>query len=124
REWRGFRPGAAARGLSSELRTPLLAVDRVPSAAPRLLADRHPMNPQHRSGFPAPADTMRTPRSEAYATLSANVRGIVAMLAAVATFAVMDLSMKRLVETYPAIQVTARRHIASAASRRNRAARP
>jgi drug/metabolite transporter (DMT)-like permease len=36
----------------------------------------------------------------------ANVRGIVAMLAAVATFAVMDLCMKRLVETYPAIQVT------------------
>lgn len=44
---------------------------------------------------------------------SANIRGIVAMLAAVATFAVMDLCMKRLVETYPAIQVTFLRGLAS-----------
>ncbi|NLG77342.1 MAG: DMT family transporter [Xanthomonadaceae bacterium] len=35
------------------------------------------------------------------------------MLAAVATFAVMDLSMKRLVETYPAIQVTFLRGVTS-----------
>lgn len=42
-----------------------------------------------------------------------NVRGIVAMLAAVATFAVMDLSIKRLVESYPAIQVTFMRGVAS-----------
>jgi drug/metabolite transporter (DMT)-like permease len=41
------------------------------------------------------------------------VRGIGAMLAAVATFAVMDLAMKRLVETYPAIQVTFLRGVTS-----------
>jgi drug/metabolite transporter (DMT)-like permease len=44
---------------------------------------------------------------------SANFRGILAMLAAVATFAVMDVCMKRLVETYPAIQVTFLRGVAS-----------
>lgn len=44
---------------------------------------------------------------------SANVRGIVAMLAAVGMFSVMDLSIKRLVESYPAIQVTFLRGIAS-----------
>jgi drug/metabolite transporter (DMT)-like permease len=35
-----------------------------------------------------------------------NVRGILFMLAAVATFSVMDVTMKRLVETYPPMQVT------------------
>ncbi len=44
---------------------------------------------------------------------SANVRGIVAMLAAIASFSVMDLSIKRLVESYPAIQVTFLRGVAS-----------
>jgi drug/metabolite transporter (DMT)-like permease len=42
-----------------------------------------------------------------------NLRGILCMLAAVATFAVMDLSMKRLAETYPAMQVTFIRGAAS-----------
>jgi drug/metabolite transporter (DMT)-like permease len=42
-----------------------------------------------------------------------NVRGILFMLVAVAVFAVMDLSMKRLAETYPAMQVTFIRGLAS-----------
>ena len=42
-----------------------------------------------------------------------NVQGILAMLAAVASFAVMDACIKRLVESYPAIQVTYLRGIAS-----------
>ncbi|HEY0940576.1 MAG TPA: DMT family transporter [Steroidobacter sp.] len=42
-----------------------------------------------------------------------NVRGILCMLAAVAAFAVMDLSMKLLAETYPAMQVTFIRGLAS-----------
>jgi drug/metabolite transporter (DMT)-like permease len=41
------------------------------------------------------------------------VRGIAAMLSAVATFAIMDFTMKRLVEVYPAIQVTFLRGITS-----------
>lgn len=45
--------------------------------------------------------------------LTTNLRGILCMLAAVATFAVMDLSMKRLAETYPAMQVTFIRGAAS-----------
>ncbi|WP_116810211.1 DMT family transporter [Steroidobacter cummioxidans] len=44
---------------------------------------------------------------------ASNVRGILSMLAAVATFAIMDLSMKRLAETYPAMQVTFIRALAS-----------
>lgn len=44
---------------------------------------------------------------------TSNLRGILAMLAAVATFAVMDVTMKRLVETYPAMQVTFLRGAAS-----------
>lgn len=45
--------------------------------------------------------------------LTNTLRGILCMLAAVATFAVMDLSMKRLAETYPAMQVTFLRGAAS-----------
>jgi drug/metabolite transporter (DMT)-like permease len=45
--------------------------------------------------------------------LTSNLRGILCMLAAVATFAVMDLGMKRLAETYPAMQVTSIRGAAS-----------
>lgn len=37
---------------------------------------------------------------------AANLRGIVAMLAAVTTFSVMDVLLKRLTEDYPAMQVT------------------
>lgn len=44
---------------------------------------------------------------------SSNVLGVVSMLAAVATFAMMDVSIKRLVESYPPIQVTFLRGIAS-----------
>jgi drug/metabolite transporter (DMT)-like permease len=44
---------------------------------------------------------------------STNVQGILTMLAAVASFAVMDACIKRLVETYPAIQVTFLRGVAS-----------
>jgi drug/metabolite transporter (DMT)-like permease len=44
---------------------------------------------------------------------SNNLRGIIAMLAAVTTFAVMDVLMKRLSEDYPAMQVTFLRGIAS-----------
>jgi drug/metabolite transporter (DMT)-like permease len=42
-----------------------------------------------------------------------NLRGILSMLAAVATFAVMDVSMKRLAESYPSMQVTFLRAVAS-----------
>src|SRR5688572_17061558 len=42
-----------------------------------------------------------------------NLRGIFSMLAAVTTFAVMDVLMKRLVEEYPAMQVTFLRGAAS-----------
>jgi drug/metabolite transporter (DMT)-like permease len=42
-----------------------------------------------------------------------NLRGILSMLAAVTTFAVMDVLLKRLVEEYPAIQVTFLRGAAS-----------
>jgi drug/metabolite transporter (DMT)-like permease len=42
-----------------------------------------------------------------------NVRGILFMLAAVATFSVMDVTMKRLVESYPPMQVTFLRGAAS-----------
>lgn len=42
-----------------------------------------------------------------------NLRGILSMLAAVTTFAVMDVLLKRLVEDYPAIQVTFLRGAAS-----------
>jgi len=45
--------------------------------------------------------------------LTNNLRGILCMLAAVATFSVMDVCMKRLAETYPAMQVTFLRGIAS-----------
>jgi drug/metabolite transporter (DMT)-like permease len=44
---------------------------------------------------------------------SANVRGIFTMVAAVATFAVMDVTMKKLVESYPSMQVTFIRGAAS-----------
>jgi drug/metabolite transporter (DMT)-like permease len=37
---------------------------------------------------------------------TSNLQGILAMLAAVASFAVMDVCIKRLVESYPAVQVT------------------
>lgn len=42
-----------------------------------------------------------------------NLRGILSMLAAVSTFAVMDVMLKLLVESYPAIQVTFLRGAAS-----------
>jgi drug/metabolite transporter (DMT)-like permease len=42
-----------------------------------------------------------------------NLRGILSMLAAVTTFAVMDVMMKRLVENYPAMQVTFLRGVAA-----------
>jgi drug/metabolite transporter (DMT)-like permease len=42
-----------------------------------------------------------------------HLRGIVSMLLAVATFSVMDVTMKHLVATYPAMQVTFLRGIAS-----------
>jgi drug/metabolite transporter (DMT)-like permease len=44
---------------------------------------------------------------------SSNVRGIITMIAAVATFAVMDVTMKKLVESYPSMQVTFIRGAAS-----------
>jgi len=44
---------------------------------------------------------------------SSNLRGILSMIMAVATFSVMDVTMKRLVETYPAMQVTFLRAAAS-----------
>jgi len=44
---------------------------------------------------------------------SSNLRGIGAMLLAVATFAMMDVTMKKLVESYPSIQVTFLRGAAS-----------
>ena len=44
---------------------------------------------------------------------SSHVRGLLCMVAAVATFSVMDMTMKRLVETYPAMQVTFLRASAS-----------
>lgn len=44
---------------------------------------------------------------------SQSLRGVLAMLAAAASFAVMDVIMKRLVETYPPMQVTFIRGIAS-----------
>jgi drug/metabolite transporter (DMT)-like permease len=44
---------------------------------------------------------------------SSNVRGIITMVAAVATFAVMDVTMKKLVESYPSMQVTFIRGAAS-----------
>ena len=37
---------------------------------------------------------------------ASNLRGILSMLAAVTTFSVMDVLMKRLVEDFPAMQVT------------------
>lgn len=45
--------------------------------------------------------------------LRTNLRGILYMLAAVATFSVLDLGMKRLAETYPAMQVTFLRALTS-----------
>ncbi len=44
---------------------------------------------------------------------SSRLRGILFMTVAVATFAVMDVTLKRLVETYPAMQVTFLRGAAS-----------
>jgi drug/metabolite transporter (DMT)-like permease len=44
---------------------------------------------------------------------SSNLRGVLLMLAAVAVFAVMDVALKRLVESYSALQVTCLRGIAS-----------
>jgi len=45
--------------------------------------------------------------------VSTNLRGVLLMAAAVAAFAVMDVALKRLVESYPAMQVTCLRGIAS-----------
>jgi drug/metabolite transporter (DMT)-like permease len=45
--------------------------------------------------------------------LTKTVHGIVAMLAAVATFAVMDATMKQLVRTYPPLEVSCLRGLAS-----------
>src|SRR5262245_26326971 len=42
-----------------------------------------------------------------------NLRGVLSMLAAVTAFSVLDVTMKRLVETYPAMQVTFMRGAAS-----------
>jgi drug/metabolite transporter (DMT)-like permease len=44
---------------------------------------------------------------------SSNLRGILSMFGAVAMFALMDVAMKRLVETYPAMQVSFLRGAAS-----------
>jgi drug/metabolite transporter (DMT)-like permease len=44
---------------------------------------------------------------------SHSVRGVIAMLAAVVSFSIMDVIMKRLVETYPSMQVTFLRGFAS-----------
>ena len=44
---------------------------------------------------------------------STHVRGVVAMLFATACFAVMDVCIKRLVESYPAVQVTFLRGVSS-----------
>lgn len=44
---------------------------------------------------------------------SSNVRGILSMIMAVATFSIMDVAMKRLVETYSPMQVTFLRAAAS-----------
>lgn len=46
-------------------------------------------------------------------TSPAHLRGIFCMLAAVATFAMMDVTLKRLAETYPVMQVTFLRGAAS-----------
>ena len=53
------------------------------------------------------------PASVACDMPTTNLRGILSMLAAVTTFAVMDVLMKRLVEDYPAMQVTFLRGAAS-----------
>jgi len=42
-----------------------------------------------------------------------HLRGILSMLAAVATFSMMDVTMKHLVESYPSVQVTFLRGVAS-----------
>ena len=47
------------------------------------------------------------------ASRSPHVRGIVTMLCAVAVFAVMDATMKELARTYPTLQVSALRALAS-----------
>ncbi len=44
---------------------------------------------------------------------SSNLRGILSMIVAVAAFSVMDVTMKRLVETYPPMQVTFLRAVTS-----------
>ena len=45
--------------------------------------------------------------------LTHNLRGVLLMLAGVATFAVMDVALKHLVESYPAMQVTCLRGLSS-----------
>jgi drug/metabolite transporter (DMT)-like permease len=54
-----------------------------------------------------------TTRSLACGMPTTNLRGILAMLAAVATFSVMDVLLKHLVEIYPTMQVTFLRGVAS-----------
>ncbi|HEY4367773.1 MAG TPA: DMT family transporter [Steroidobacteraceae bacterium] len=44
---------------------------------------------------------------------SSNLRGILTMFAAIATFSVMDVAMKKLVESYPSMQVAFLRGVAS-----------
>src|SRR5687767_1522669 len=62
-------------------------------------------------------DALRTLHGTPYTSYlfmpSANLRGILSMIAAVAAFSVMDVTMKRLVETYPPMQVTFLRAAAS-----------
>jgi drug/metabolite transporter (DMT)-like permease len=56
----------------------------------------------------AASRALRSPRRS-----TGNVAGVVAMLIAVATFSMMDVAMKRLVQSYPPIQVTFLRGLAS-----------
>jgi drug/metabolite transporter (DMT)-like permease len=56
---------------------------------------------------------MTDPTTPAAAHRGSNLAGVIAMLVAVATFSMMDVAMKRLVENYPPIQVTFLRGISS-----------
>src|SRR5688500_18627559 len=52
-------------------------------------------------------------RKAQYRMTRSNLRGVLSMLAAVATFSMMDVALKRLVEIYPVMQVTFLRGAAS-----------
>lgn len=56
---------------------------------------------------------MATPSAYMHIMVSSHLRGILSMAAAIAAFSLMDLAMKQLVGTYPAMQVTYLRAAAS-----------